>query len=62
MQSNNNINSNNMHSSMQSNNIQSITPKKELNVENKRVKKEDIIFKTPVRNYSWDDLKILSSI
>lgn len=28
----------------------------------KEIKDEKIILKTPVRNYSWDDLKVLSSI
>ena len=27
-----------------------------------KIKDEKIILKTPVKNYSWDDLKILSSI
>jgi hypothetical protein len=39
--------------------------KEELNIKKpkiKDIKDEKIILKTPVRNYSWEDLKVLSSI
>ena len=32
------------------------------NIKLEKDKEKDIILKTPIRNYSWDDLKLLSSM
>jgi hypothetical protein len=44
--------------------LKSVNKKPIINIINitKDNEKEKIILKTPIKNYSWDDLKVLSSI